>query len=352
MSTDVERDHAVRLALQELIDEVHLESVVRCATPLDPGSPTQEPRTSLLHVRFKEDQPNVAALARFLWGSAVNYALSRRRRNRFQDALRVAPPGDIALVAQIIEAVRNVFIEFRKQHPNRASEVGEVLAYCVTSKHLNAAQVAAKMSLKTASNMPVHGLDGIHACFENDALTVYFLESKLASSATEGANAFANSVSSFTTSERQYLREYELVGDLGNLDTLQGPARERALEYFDILAHPELRRRERYVGVICYTERSCFDDVGRVNDKDYDACEKRFAARYEANLEHHRDAARTHLQKQGAKVDKCIVFFVAVPDVGELRRLFYAAAGLLPLEEDSEAGPETTPQSNSGKNKT
>jgi hypothetical protein len=64
------------------------------------------------------------------------------------------------MVARVNQAVRDVFINFNEKHPSRASEVGEVLAYCVTQHYLSAAQVAAKMALKTSSNMPVHGLAG------------------------------------------------------------------------------------------------------------------------------------------------------------------------------------------------
>ncbi|MEN4946406.1 Hachiman antiphage defense system protein HamA [Pseudomonas proteolytica] len=40
--------------------------------------------------------------------------------------------------------------------------------------HLGAAQLVAKMSLKTSSNMPVHGLDGIHASVKDGGAKRFF----------------------------------------------------------------------------------------------------------------------------------------------------------------------------------
>jgi Cap4 SAVED domain len=121
----------------------------------------------------------------------VNYALSRRRREAFQKALK-DKTADVSIATDIVRAVRSVFIEFQKDYPGRASEVGEVLAYCIAVDHLKA---TSKMSLKTSGNMPVHGLDGIHALFEKHALTIYFLESKLAKTANDGAREYAESLS-------------------------------------------------------------------------------------------------------------------------------------------------------------
>lgn len=314
-------------AIKALLDNSPLDTVVACAVPINNNTSAAHPRTALLHARFNEDKPQIDALARFLWSQAVNYALPRRRRIAFQKRLQ-DNPADLSPAADLIQAVRNVFIEFRKQHPSRASEVGEVLAYCIALHHLNAAQVAAKMSLKTSSNMPVHGLDGIHAIFDNDALTIYFLESKLSKSANDGLREYAESVAGFLKDEKQYLREYELIGELGNLDTLEGDAREMMLQHFDVVGNPNIHRRERSVGVVCYSEKKHYTNTISVSDGPIDIHEKHFASNYTQELKHHQEAALKHLQAQDADPNKCIVFLVAVPDVNDLREKFYAAMGI------------------------
>ena len=319
-----EQQELLMRAINQLLDTVPLDGVVACPAPIDFGANAASPRTALLHVRFNEDKPQVNAMARFLWAQAVKYALSRRRRLEFEKALI----GDITVAAQIVRVVREVFIEFRTNNPSRASEVGEVLAYCVAVHHLKAAQLAAKMSLKTSPNMPVHGLDGIHAVFESGALTLFFLESKLSKSANDGAREYAESVAGFLKDEKQYLREYELVGDLGNLNALEGEAREVMLKHLDVVGSPDIPRRERYVGVICYSEKKHFADKIPVGNGAMDVHEKHFASNYAKEITHHQKAAQKHVKAFGGDPNKCFVFFVAVPDIDDLREKFYEEMGI------------------------
>lgn len=339
-----EKQEALKEALEELLDSAALDTVVTCAVPLSASASATHPRTALLYVRFNEDKPQVDAMVRFLWNQCVNYALSRRRRLMLKKVIQETDPADMSAIPDIIRVVRDVFIEFRENNPSRASEVGEVLAYCVTLQYLKAAQMAAKVSLKTSPNMPVHGLDGIHAAFTNDALTIYFLESKLSKSANDGAREYSESVAGFMKDEKQYLREYELVGDLGNLNTLEGEARELALQHFDVVGNPDIPRRERSVGVICYSEKKLFANTIPVSDGPTDAHEKHFVGNYAKELTHHQQAVLKHLHSQGADPNKCVVFFVAVPDVNVLREKFYAAMGFSEAKTKQEVKPKLKPK--------
>lgn len=343
---DEENEAALARALAGLLNPSTIGDLVSYCVPAVPDAEWEGPRTGLLHVRFAEDNPKVADLAELLWAQCMFYALPKRRQEQFR---RTIANGDLTAIARCHAAVRGLFIDFNARYPERASELGEVLAYCVAQEYLGAAQVASKMSLKTTANMPVHGLDGIHAVFENRALTVYFLESKLSSDARRGAASYAKSTAEFLADRRQYLREYEIVGDLGNLDALEGEARQRALEYFDVVEHPTLQRRERFVGVICHSEAAHFSERIPVRDDARpDIHERHFADRYSADHSSLRLAARTQILKRGGDPAKAVVFFIAVPDVRELRKMFYAAMGAadreMPLDGDDEDmggdGPE------------
>lgn len=323
--TDVE---IVKAALEKLLDRSPLEKFVKVAAQ---STPPSAPATSLLHVGFKENQGNSLALADFLWNQALNYALTRRRRDQIRAKVASAPDGDISDIGGPVNAARNAFIEFHKEYPSRASEVGEVLAYCIAVSLLGSTQVAAKMSLKTSGNMPVHGLDGIHAKVEGGALYIFFLESKLSQSANDGVKEYAGSVAGFGSSVKQYLLEYAMVKDLGNLDTLTGKERELALSCFDVLESPDaVARRERSVGVILYKE-SLFERLSPVQpDQKVGFHEEEFRGRYMKELDHHQQAAMKHLASNSVDANKCHVYFVAVPDVDKLRELFYMRMGYTP----------------------
>lgn len=316
-------------ALKELLNPSKLDDYIVCVVEHNASWQDKDPKTALLHVCFREDEPEIEGLASFLWGQCMYYALPRRRRLKFQEECA----KDFSAVARVNQAVRDAFIEFNKNYPSRASELGEVLAYCIAQHHLKAPQVAAKMALKTSGNMPIHGLDGIHAVYEKEALTIYFIESKLSGNANDGVKEYAESASGFLSNRKQYLREYEIVGDLGNLDSLEGDARKAALEFFDIINKPRLPRRERFVGVVCYSEKKLFSDNVPVGDGPVDIHEKHFSNKYKDLHEHHQTAARKHIETYKAKASKSLIFFVAVPDVDALRELFYRSMGITSKDE-------------------
>lgn len=315
-------------ALQTLLNPSKINEHLACAVADAADTPGEGPRTFLLHVRFNEDIPKIDDLAQYLWEQCFYYALPRRRQTAFKNEVAKDPSA----MLRAANAARDAFIAFNEKNPSRASEVAEVLAYCVVQHHLDASQVVAKMGLKTSSNMPVHGLDGVHAKYESGALTIYFLEAKLAKSANSGAKDYAESASNFLANRSQYLREYQIVSELGNLDALEEPERQLALDHFDVLGKPMLQRRERYIGIICYSEKK-YENTLPVTDGPVDVHEKNFTKLYAAEHGHHRSAALKHLKNNGATPRKCMVFFVAVPNVNELRKKFYQVMGVsMPAE--------------------
>lgn len=329
-------DSRLIAALHALLNPSKVDEHLVCAVADATDAPGEGPRTFLLHVRFNEDLPKIADFAQYLWEQCFYYALPRRRQLAFKKEVEKDPSA----MLRVTKAARDAFIAFNEKNPSRASEVAEVLAYCVVQHYLDASQVVAKMGLKTASNMPIHGLDGVHAKYEHGALTIYFLEAKLAKNANGGAKDYAESASNFLSNRSQYLREYQIVSELGNLDALDEPERQLALDHFDILGKPKLQRRERYIGVICYSEQT-YGDKLIVTDGPIDVHEKHFTAKYAARHDHHRTAALKHLKKNGATARKCMVFYVAVPDVNALRKSFYQEMGMpLPVAMEDIDGPD------------
>lgn len=315
----------LKTGLEGLLDPVELSKHVAVAAVSQPPS---QPSTTLMHVRFLEDNADVEKLANYLWRCAQNYSLSRRRREELRLQIAEAPPGDLSVVALVSTAVRDAFLEFNEAHPHRSSEVGELLAYCIALEQLGAAQLLAKMALKTNNNMPVHGLDGIHGKVEDGWLTLYFLESKLSSSANSGAKEFAESVAGFSNDSKQYQREYQLVKELGNLDALSPNDKKLALEYFDIFGSSDIPKRERYVGVILYSDAKAFASLPPVSDEQKPGFhEKLFSDAYAQQLEHHQSAALKHLNAWDGTPQKCRIYFVAVPDADIVRELLYKAMG-------------------------
>lgn len=317
----------IGLALEKLLNDSDLDKVIGCLTET-PEEKEQHPSLRLLHLRFNEDIPDIDGLADHLSSASMDYVLSRRRRDAFYLELSKAKNSSLRAVPKMMRAVKDAFIEFRSAYPERASEVGEVLAYSVALHHLGAAQLVSKMSLKTSHNMPVHGLDGIHARFEGGVLTVFFLESKVTSTASSGGRDYAKSLAGFGSNKKQYLREYALIGDVGNLDVLKGEEREQLLEFLNPYSTKDFPKRERSIGVICYSENKLFANTIPVDDGDPRKHEEHFASLYSADRYRHQKNLLNQLEKHGVTAAKCVVYLVAVPDVAVLREEFYRAIGI------------------------
>lgn len=284
------------------------------------------PELGLLFSRFREDEPDLESLAEFLAQQVVNYVVPLKKRKEVLAHATSAPGGaDLSGIERLARAARQKFIEFNASHPGRASEIGELLAYLVAIEWIGAFQVASKMALKTSFNMPVHGLDGIHADFNNGVMTLYFLESKLAESAQAGLDDFCDSVKGFGGKRKQYLLEYSIIADLSNLDSLSATDRELALTYLDVYGSNKSKRLERSVGVICYSEKMFTTKLPKSSSTTPQMHEDAFTTRYEAVAEALRSKFNDALIKHGLDPADCRVWLVAVPDKNALRVLFNEA---------------------------
>lgn len=124
------------------------------------------------------------------------------------------------------------------------------------------------------------------------------------------------------------MREYALIGDVGNLDVLKGEEREQLLEFLNPYSTKDFPKRERSIGVICYSENKLFANTIPVDDGDPRKHEEHFATLYASDRYRHQKNLSNQLEKHGVTAAKCVVYLVAVPDVAVLREEFYRAIGI------------------------
>ncbi|WOB50722.1 DUF1837 domain-containing protein [Xanthomonas hydrangeae] len=277
------------------------------------------PKVDLLFARFREDSADLEALAEFLATQIVNYVIPLKKR---RSALAAAGDSDFSPLHRLVLEARQKFIEFDSAHPGRASEIGELLAFLVAQEWLGAFQVASKMALKTSANMPVHGLDGIHARFEDGVLILYFLESKLSETAAAGMSAYCDSAAQFAPKRKQYLLEYSIVTDLSNLDSLDKEERDLALDYFDVYGSKKSQRIERSVGVICYPEKEFNQKLPKSDSTAPSQHEAFFASKFSGKHAKYQKDLAEKLSSYGLAPSDCRVCLVAVPDKNALRKMF------------------------------
>ncbi|MFL9981371.1 HamA C-terminal domain-containing protein [Paraburkholderia graminis] len=305
-----------------LLDPIHgVDNVLKevTATPA-----LEQPR--LLFVRMQEHVPRVDALAELLVDQLVNYVIPlRKRREAFAQSNNSATGGDMSVVSRLRREAKRLLVTYNQKHPGRYGEVGELIAYVVAVRYLGAAQLGAKMALKTSSEMPVHGVDGLHGSQADDgSVLFYLLESKLIPSATDASREMVHSIAEHQADRGRMLNELRLVSDLSNLDSLEGEAREAAKSFFNSYTGDgsHLRRRDIHVGSLVFSE-SAFEkklprDLKKPPEIHEQHLEKLYAAKHKTfakNLKNQADA-------KGVDLGGCIVFLIAIPDVNEFKRIF------------------------------
>lgn len=306
----------------KLLDPINgVDNVLKevAVTPL-----LEQPR--LLFLRMQEHIPQVNALSELLVDQLVNYVIPlSKRREAFAQSSKSATGGDMAAVSRLRREAKRLLITYNEKHPGRYGEVGELIAYVVAVRYLGAAQLGAKMALKTSSEMPVHGVDGLHGSQADDgSVLFYLLESKLVPDATDASREMVKSIAEHQADRSRMLNELRLVSDLSNLDSLDGEAREAAKSFFNSYTGDgsHLRRRDIHVGSLVFSESAFQDklprDLKKPPEIHEEHLEKLYAAKHDVfskNLKNQADA-------KGVDLGGCIVFLIAIPDVNEFKKIF------------------------------
>lgn len=284
----------------------------------------EQPR--LLFLRFRQEEPELDALAELLTDLLVDYAIPLSKRQQANAAgINSTTQGSTAMHVRLYREAKRLLIEYERANQGRYGELGELLSYALAVHYLGAAQIGSKMALKTSQGMPVHGVDGLHVKANDDGTVTFFvLESKVMPDAAAASRDMVASISDYRADRSKRLNELRLVTDLSNLDTLTGEQREAAKSFFNAYQGNgnHLKRRDVYVGSVVFSELAYQDRLPVDHEKPITIHEEHFEklymekhGRFKANLE--RQAATKSLD-----LGNCIVFFVAVPDVNELKRVF------------------------------
>lgn len=280
----------------------------------------------LLFLRMREHEPQVHEFAELLIDNLVNYAipLAKRKRANDQDAHSRTGGSTVAGSRLRREAVSSL-VKYNEKNKGRYGELGELISYVIAVNFLGAAQVGAKMALKTSAEMPVHGVDGLHAKVNPDGTVTFFLlESKLTPSATDASREMVDSVSKYQADRGRKLNELRLVSDLSNLEALEGEHRDTAKSFFNVYAGSgqHLKRRDMHVGSLVFSESAYQSAIPRDQDKPITIHEENFEKLYVAKY----DSFKKNIDRQAAakelNLGGCHVFMIAVPDINELKRIF------------------------------
>lgn len=226
-------------------------------------------------------------------------------------------------ISRLEQEARSLFIRARKSS-HRTGEAGELLLYLLTEWLLDAPQIIAKMSLKTSSQMPVHGSDGIHVRFDTEAgrLIFYSGEAKFHSDLSKAIKSAVSSIK--TSSNREKMQhEIELVQRHIDFTGLSDAARTSLLRYLDPFDSAYNDRLEVVTCLIGF-DFAAYTSLPMDRSDDPDAS---FKARAVDKLREAGPAFAKALTDAGLSRQRVELFLFPVPSVSVLRDLFQDQIG-------------------------
>jgi hypothetical protein len=198
------------------------------------------------YISFADGVPTIQEFVEYLYSCLIPYCLPRKKIN---DVIKNAvPTSDYPKIIRLGDDAKSLFIKAKKQL-NKAGEPGEIILYALLEWSLKAPQLVSKMYLKTNSEMPVHGTDGIHLGYdeEKDLLSIYFGESKIYKDFASAAGAAFSSIIELIDKSGQISREIDILNNLSDLDALEPKFREKIIEYINPYSNSEASLNKRIV---------------------------------------------------------------------------------------------------------
>lgn len=272
---------------------------------------------------FQDGEPSIDQFVDLLTDHIISFCLPRSEIMEARNA--VLATGDLILASRKMQSLsdraRQLFIRAKKGS-SRSGEAGEILLYILNEWILKAPQIVSKMYLKTNSNMPVHGTDGIHLHYDEQLhkLIVYWGESKVHETLSSALSAALSSISDFVTNSHEK-REIELISSHPDLTGFTDEGKKALLRYFD----PYDAASQDRVSVF-----SCllvFESNFKAISSDDAKIEAEFIDLLNKTTNEFITSIAAKVTAQGLNVRRFCFFLLPVPSVQDFRDKFQAKIG-------------------------
>src|SRR5258708_2887611 len=273
---------------------------------------------------FREGQPTIAEFIDVLYLKLVPFCLHRKHIDKVQSSWATLSPGKVHESAVRLQQQALDLFKRANKKTNRNGEFGELITYLLIESVLKAPQFVAKMSLKTNSQMPVHGSDGIHLSYNGEAgkLSLYWGESKCYASVQGAIDKAAESLAE-NLEQDKLAHEVFLVEQYFDQAGFPDEFREAVLSFLDPYNENYNKRADISVIFIAFD----FAAFATMNDLNPDEAELKFSDELCVALAEYVARLDKAFEKYGVKQHSVEVFFLPVPSVDEMRTLFQDKIG-------------------------
>jgi hypothetical protein len=235
-----------------------------------------------------------------------------------------APNDKYRLIIELFDKAKGLFIKARAQRET-SGEPGELILFMLLEWALGAPQIVSKMYLKTNSNMPVHGTDGIHARYSDDKkLLLYWGESKLYKTFAGALDSALNSVSGFLKERGPEDREIDLIRDHHSFGPEDAKLSDALLEYLDPYSP---KSKERTTVFACFIGWN-FSGFNGLSGLTSEQAEQSFAAACTKRINTAIEQIKTKIIESKLQQTNFHFFMIPFESVEELRQAFFDVLGI------------------------
>ncbi|MCW4352882.1 DUF1837 domain-containing protein [Hoyosella sp. YIM 151337] len=256
--------------------------------------------------------PAVELLGTAMARAAVDFCIPR---SRVKQALKhLQETGSTSQFSRLEQQARELFVD-----GDGTGEGGELLLFLLMEQALKLPQLLAKMSLKTNSNVHVHGSDGVHAKLADDGvLDLYWGESKLYQSSSAAFTDCFDSIGPFLGADGD-TRRRDLLLVRDNLNVQQGDLAAHLLQYFDETNPKALQVRWNGVCLVGF-DYSSYPNLKTLADEE--------STKIAQATERWHKAIFDRLKKNTLLEVSIDVFCIPFPDVDALRKMVRKKLGV------------------------
>lgn len=277
---------------------------------------------SFYYLTFNGAKPTLAEFAEFIYYKIIPFCLTRKKRKHYEDKL--AETGDDRYRMEPTDKAKNLFVKARGSR-DTTGEPGELILFILLEAFFGAPLVASKMNLKTSSNMPVHGCDGIHIRYDpiTARLTVYWGESKLTPQISTSFDKMFESLTKFLSTDADgvfpYQRDVDILCD--HCDIEDPKQKELLAAYFDPYT-PQSNQKDEVFACFGAFEFP-YQETPESNEP-----EATFVKRFEDRLKTACDLFEDKVIESKLTDRRFQLLLLPFEDVGALRKAFLAKLGV------------------------
>lgn len=280
---------------------------------------------SFHYITFADGVPTVQEFVEHLYDCLIPYCLPK---GKIRDALKgVDPAVDYSRIVRLGDDAKSLFIKAKNQLES-GGEPGELILYALLEWVLKAPRLVSKMYLKTNSNMPVHGTDGIHLGYDEakDLLTIYFGESKIYQSFSAAADAAFTSMAELLANAGQISREIEILNNLSDLSSLPPTFQARIAEYINPYSTSKLTLQKRIVhACLLGFEYAAYNRILALEPHKVASA---FEEKYKKRIGSACRVIERHYGKRLPITTNLHLFLLPFPSLKEFRTAFFAKLGV------------------------